>query len=113
MTFLELLSDIVGASNCSTHPDQLGVVAKDESTLAPVMPLAVVWPENRDQICRVVKLCADNRVPITTRGAGSALEGSTIPLENGIVLDLSRLTAIIEYWPEDLQVQVEPGLIYD
>ncbi len=113
MTLIENLADIVGDQNLSTHADHLSVVSKDESTLPPVTPLAVVWPENTDQICRLVKLCVQSSVPITTRGAGSALEGSTIPLENGIVVDLSRFTNTIEYWPEDLQVQVEPGLIYD
>jgi len=113
MSIVDTLSSLVPSDRLSTHPDQLAVVSKDESTLPAVTPLAVVWALNADEIQKVVKSCNESGTPITTRGAGSALEGSTIPLENGIVLDLSRMTKIINYWPEDLQVQVEPGIIYD
>ena len=89
------------------------MVAHDESTLPEVVPAAVVWPGDADQVARIIRLCYESKTPVTTRGAGSALEGSTIPLPEGIVLDLSRMTNIIEYWPEDLQVWVEPGIIYD
>jgi D-lactate dehydrogenase (cytochrome) len=113
MRFLEKLASLLPPSQFSTHPDQLRVAAIDESTLEPVTPLAVVWANSTDEISQVVKLCAEHKVPITSRGGGRALEGSAIPVENGIVLDLSRMTGIIEYWPEDLQVKVEPGIIYD
>jgi D-lactate dehydrogenase (cytochrome) len=61
----------------------------------------------------VVRIAIDTKTPLTTRGAGSALEGSTIPLPDGIVLDLSRMTSILNLWPDDLQVEIEPGIIYD
>lgn len=113
MDIVSKLAEIVTPNRLTTHPDQLAVVSKDESTLEPVVPLALVWAENADEISRIVKVCCESETPITTRGAGSALEGSTIPLANGIVLDLSRMTKVINYWPDDLQVQVEPGIIYD
>lgn len=113
MDIVSQLADLVAADQISTHPDQLAVVAHDESTLPEVIPAAVVWPGTSEQVARIIRLCYETKTPVTTRGAGSALEGSTIPLPNGIVLDLSRMTNIIEYWPEDLQVQVEPGIIYD
>jgi len=113
MDIVSKLAEIVPRDRLTTHPDQLAVVSKDESTLEPVVPLALVWAENADEISRIVKVCCESRTPITTRGAGSALEGSTIPLANGIVLDLSRMTKVVNYWPDDLQIQVEPGIIYD
>jgi len=113
LTFLKKLQELVEKDQYSSHHDHLAVVSKDESTLDGVTPNAVVWPSNDKQICDIVKLCFKNRIPITTRGAGSALEGSTIPLKNGIVVDLSRMTKIIELWIDDLQVKVEPGIIYD
>ncbi len=113
MSITEKLSEIFPADRLSTHSDQLAVVSRDESGLAPVTPRAVVWALNTDEIARTVRLCVATSTPLTTRGAGSALEGSTIPAKDGIVLDLSRMTAIKNYWPEDLQVEVEPGLIYD
>lgn len=111
--FLHRLAALVPADQFSVHPDHLAVVSHDESSLPPVTPQAVVWAMTSDQVVSVVRLCFETRTPITARGAGSALEGSTVPSASGIVLDLSRMTRIVNYWPEDLQIEVEPGIIYD
>lgn len=111
--FLRRLSGLLPDDQFSVQADQLQVASRDESSLPGVTPRAVVWATDTGQISEVVKACAESHVPITTRGAGSALEGSTIPCEGGIVLDLSRMRDILSMWPEDLQVQVEPGLVYD
>ncbi|MEA1980619.1 MAG: FAD-binding oxidoreductase, partial [candidate division Zixibacteria bacterium] len=113
MTFIEQLKSIIPSEQYSDHADSLEVASKDESTLEKVIPKAVVWAKNSKEIIEIVKLCFDNKTPITTRGSGSALEGSTIPDKDGIVLDLSQMTDIIEYWQDDLQIKVQPGLIYD
>ncbi len=113
MKIIDILSRILPPDRISTHPDQLGVASRDESTLSGVTPLAVAWPLNLDEISQIVKACAASGTPITTRGAGSALEGSTIPCSGGIVLDVSRMTRILNYWPDDLQIEIEPGIIYD
>ena len=113
MNIVEELSKIVSPERLSVQADLLEVASHDESTLPGVTPLAVVWAMDTDEIARIVRLCNETVTPLTTRGAGSALEGSTIPLKNGIVLDVSRMTKIENLWPEDLQVQVQPGIIYD
>ncbi|MDD3732534.1 MAG: FAD-binding oxidoreductase, partial [candidate division Zixibacteria bacterium] len=113
MNIIEKLSQFFPAEQISVQSDQLEVVSHDESTLPPVKPLAVVWATSASEIAQVVKICYDTGTPVTTRGAGSALEGSTIPLPDGLVLDLSRMNRILHLWPDDLQVQVQPGIIYD
>jgi D-lactate dehydrogenase (cytochrome) len=113
MDIVSRLRSLLPDDQVSTRPDQLEVVSHDESTLPGVTPLAVVWVTNAEQIKSVVDACKETHTPLTTRGAGSALEGSTIPSANGIVLDLTRMTKILNFWPDDLQVEVEPGIIYD
>ena len=97
----------------SQQPDQLRVASEDESTLPPVTPLAVVWAQSMEEIRQVVLSCIEAQTPVTTRGAGSALEGSAIPSEGAIVLDLSRMTDLLSIWPDDLQAEVQPGVVYD
>ena len=53
---------------------------------------AAVLPADTGQVAEVVKLCHGERVPVTTRGAGSGLVGGPVPLAGGIVLSLERLT---------------------
>lgn len=113
MDIVAKLRDLLPPDQVSTQADQLQVVSHDESSEPGVIPLAAVWALNTEQIGLVVRACIDAGTPITTRGAGSALEGSTVPLANGIVLDVSRMTEIINFWPDDLQVEIEPGIIYD
>lgn len=113
MNVVEKLKDLLPNDRLSTGQDELRVASIDESTLPPVMPLAVVWASSTQEVSDIVRACVETSTPLTTRGAGSALEGSTIPLEKGIVLDLSRMTAVKNLWPEDLQVEVEPGIIFD
>ena len=92
--FLERLAGLVPADQFSIQKDVLAVAARDESTTAPVTPRAVVWALSLEEISEIVKLCCEHGVPITTRGGGSALEGSTVPLQSGIVLDLIRLRPV-------------------
>jgi len=113
MSIVEKLKAHFPEDQVSTHPDHLAVASRDESTLDGVTPAAIVWALTTDEIARVVGLCIEESVPVTARGAGSALEGSTIPLAGGIVLDLSRMTHVLDFWPDDLQVRVQPGIIYD
>ena len=113
MSLITELQKLVPENQVTTNLDHLQVVSKDESTLDAVLPLALVWVDSAHQISDIIKLCMKSNTPITTRGAGSALEGSTIPSANGIVLDVSRMTDILEFSPDDLQVKVQPGIIYD
>jgi D-lactate dehydrogenase (cytochrome) len=52
-------------------------------------------------------------MPLTARGAGSSLEGNPIPVRGGIVLDVSRMDQIVTVHAGDLQVTVQPGIVYN
>ncbi len=113
MSILDDLKSIVSADRVSDNPSVLESVSIDESSLEPVLPAAVVQTLTADEIARVISYCYEHSLPVTARGAGSDLEGSAIPIKGGIVLDVSRMDKITQIWPEDLQVKVEPGVVYD
>ena len=73
-------------------------------------PLAVVLPETIDQIKQTILLCKQHNTPIVTRGAGTGLAGGALPLENSIVLGLSKLNAVKSIDPEQQIAVVEPGV---
>lgn len=52
-----------------------------------------------------------NKIPVTPRGAGTNLVGSTVPVDGGIILDLSQMNRILELDTESMTVTVEPGLL--
>ncbi len=54
----------------------------------------VVRPTTEAEVLQVAKACVAAKVPITVRGAGTGNYGQCIPLAGGVVLDLSRMSAV-------------------
>ena len=54
----------------------------------------VVQPVSVEEIRDVLLYCYANEVPVTARGSGTGNYGQAVPLEGGVVLDLSRMDAI-------------------
>ncbi|HOP34351.1 MAG TPA: FAD-binding oxidoreductase, partial [Defluviitoga tunisiensis] len=75
------------------------------------MPELVIKPETKEQISEIVKLCNEEHIPITPRGAGSGLAGANIPIYGGIVISLERMNNIIEIDTKNLVAVVEPGVV--
>ena len=73
-------------------------------------PLAVALPENIDQIKQVLKICKANNTPVVTRGAGTGLAGGAMPLEQSVVLGLSKLKKIKSIDTDKRLAVVEPGV---
>lgn len=104
---------VLSLDRVSTKSVDLESASHDESSCPAVHPDVVVWPLTTDEVSRVVRYAYERSIPLTARGAGSSLEGNPIPIRGGIVLDLSRMTAIVEVHTEDLQVTVQPGMVYN
>jgi len=73
-------------------------------------PLAVALPENIDQIKQVLRICKANNTPVVTRGAGTGLAGGATPLEQSVVLGLSKLKKIKSIDTDKRLAVVEPGV---
>lgn len=74
------------------------------------LPLLVVLPETAEQVRRVMLICAQHRVPIVYRGAGTSLSGGALPHAEGIVLSLAKMKAILEIDPHNRVARVQPGV---
>src|SRR5271170_7024524 len=68
----------------------------------------VVMPRSVDEVLTVARECVRRRVPITPRGGGTGNYGQAMPLDGGIVLDMSAMTAVLGF--QDGVIRVEPGL---
>lgn len=81
-----------------------------ESHFAVRLPDAVVFAECTEDVVFVVQLCAEHDIKLTAFGAGTSMEGSTIPVAGGISLDMTRMDRILSVNTEDFDVVVEPGV---
>ena len=81
-----------------------------ETHFAPVLPAAVAYPLSTEEVAHAVRLCAEAHFPVVAYGAGTSMEGNTIPVEGGLTLDLSRMTRIVEVNEADLDCTVQAGV---
>jgi D-lactate dehydrogenase (cytochrome) len=73
-------------------------------------PDAVVLPQTTDDVQRIVRLCAAERVPVIAFGTGTSLEGQINAPRGGICLDFRDMNRLIAVHAEDLDCVVEPGI---
>lgn len=110
-TLVGEFSSIVGSDNVMTSEIDRYAYSYDAAVLDPVMPGIVVRPTASEQLGRVVRLCHDNGLPLTVRGAGTNLSGGTIPHPGGVVVLTNGLNRILEINEGDLYAVVEPGVV--
>ena len=72
---------------------------------------ALAFPLSTEEVSALLSCAHEHRVPVTPRGAGTNLVGSTVPLEGGIILDLSRMDRVLELDEDTMTVTVEPGML--
>ncbi len=81
-----------------------------EAHFDPVLPDAVVFARSTQDVVDLVNLCVGAGVPIVAFGAGTSIEGNTIPVRGGVSVDLSEMNAIIDVRPEDFDCTVQAGV---
>jgi len=110
---LDFLINLLGGDRVSVKQADLDAHAQDESFHGPFPPDVVVWPQNAQEISTILKHANEKRIPVTPWSGGSSLEGNPIPVYGGILLDVYRMNQILEVREADLQVVVQPGIVYD
>lgn len=76
-------------------------------------PELVVLPKTTAEVAAIVSLANDEKIPITPRGAGTGLAGGAVPVNGGIVIDMTLMDDLFEIDIDNLQVVVGAGMIQD
>ncbi|PIP36889.1 MAG: 2-hydroxy-acid oxidase, partial [Desulfobacterales bacterium CG23_combo_of_CG06-09_8_20_14_all_52_9] len=109
---MDAFRSMVASDRFSTGESYLDLHSADQSFHTPKRPDAVIWPVNRDEVCRVLAFADKHRIPVTAWGAGTSMEGNPIPVHGGLVVDFCRMNRILDIREADFQADVEPGVIY-
>src|SRR6202790_3880166 len=110
-SLLSELRAITGARAVITSPEELHTYDSDALTNFRAMPQAVLLPSSTAEVRAILRLCHRERIPFVARGSGTGLSGGALPVENGIVISLSRMNRILEVDLPNARVVVEPGVI--
>ncbi|MFQ6057087.1 MAG: FAD-binding oxidoreductase, partial [Methanosarcinales archaeon] len=113
MAKLKELINIVGKENYVEDEAELISYSRDGFPGEWHMPEVVVRPETAEQVSRIMKFANKNKIPVTPRGAGTSLAANSVPVKGGILLDLQKMNKILKISSKDLQVVVQPGVVYD
>src|SRR6266702_7068900 len=54
----------------------------------------IIAPRDEAEVVRVAAACARHRVPLTVRAGGTGNYGQAVPLQGGVLLDVTALTAV-------------------
>ena len=99
------------------YPDRVSVVravreqhARGEGLATSLPPDVVVWPLDKAEVCAILALCNERRVPIIAFGAGSSLEGHVSAPFGGVCVDMSRMNAVLQVNAADSDCVVQPGI---
>jgi glycolate oxidase len=106
----DLLERYAAITQTIHEPEQLRTYECDGLTGHRVVPSLVALPGSAAEVQAVIRLCAEERIPFVARGAGTGLSGGALPVADGIVISLARLTGILEIDLERGYVVVEPGV---
>jgi glycolate oxidase len=82
----------------------------DALTAYRCLPLAVVLPESTEEVSAILAYCRDNHIKVVPRGAGTSLSGGALPLEDAIVLCLSRMSEVLSIDLVNRVARIEAGI---
>ena len=106
---LKRLQELVGPANVLWKEVDLAVFEYDAG-LDKEKPSFVVFTQTAEDVAQVVKFLHQEGVSYVARGSGTNLSGGTIPLNRGVVIELSRMNRILEIDLQNERALVEPGV---
>jgi D-lactate dehydrogenase (cytochrome) len=109
---IKTLSSFVDPGRFSTGQSNRELHMHDVSPHYGELPAGVIWPITTAEVARILKWTYSQGIPATPWGAGTSMEGNPVPTRGGLVVDLIQMNRILEIRPQDLQADVQPGLLY-
>jgi hypothetical protein len=95
-----------------TNPQVIQRLSRDFYWYSPILKKQLddktgelaLQPINVEEIQRILALCYQRNIPVTTRGAGTGNYGQAVPLHGGVILDLVHLDRIEAITPEGVAI---------
>lgn len=108
---IEQFRQIVGNEYVLADEESLHHYGHDETEALNYPPEVVIKPRTAEEISAVMKICNEDLIPVTPRGAGTGLSGGALPHLGGVLLSTERMNTILHIDERNLQVTTEPGVI--
>lgn len=109
-SLIEALRHVIPPQRVHSTPEDLAVYGYD-GTWGLHRPDAVVSPLTAEEVAGVVRVACALGVPVVPRGGGTGLAGGTVPVEGGIVVNMTMMNRVLELDKPNMVVVVQPGVV--
>jgi FAD/FMN-containing dehydrogenase len=115
MDWNAFVEDLAGIETI-TAPAQVAKLSEDYFRFSPILePLLTgkvgdiaARPSHEREVLQIAQACVKHKVPLTVRGSGTGNYGQSVPLQGGLILDMTRMQSI--KWIKSGLACVEPGV---
>ena len=104
------LRGIVPGEGVVDRVNEMRAFETDGLTAYRQLPLVVVLPQTVAQVSRILKYCDQRKIRVVPRGSGTSLSGGALPLEDAVLLVMSRFNRILEIDYPNRCVVAQPGV---
>lgn len=105
-----MLRRLVGNDHVVDDEPGLRAYESDGLTAYAQMPMLAVLPADKTEIAAVLRYCHEQEIKIVPRGAGTSLSGGALPLGDGVLLAMTRLSDILDIDYANRCAVVQPGV---
>ena len=117
MTDLEQFLTDIAPIHSNQNAAQVAAKSKDYFWYSPILTEllegktgdVIVTPRTQDDVICVAAACAKHRLKITVRGGGTGNYGQCVPMEGGVILDITQLNRVITI--AERSVTCEAGIL--
>lgn len=104
------LSAIVPGEGVVVDENEMRAFESDGLTAYKALPFIVVLPETVEQVASVLEYCHSQGVKVVPRGSGTSLSGGALPLEDAVLLVMSKFNSVLEIDYPNRCAVVQPGV---
>ncbi|MDF2843595.1 MAG: 2-hydroxy-acid oxidase [Herbinix sp.] len=109
---LDFIKGVVGESERILYGEDINEeYSHDELSDTESYPDVVVKVISTEEVSQIMKYAYEHNIPVTPRGSGTGLVGSSVAMEHGIMLDTTLMNHVLELDENNLTITVEPGVL--
>lgn len=82
-----------------------------DGSFGTYLPDVVIQTKSVKELATLVKLANREKIPVYPRGQATCLSGGPLPVQGGMVFDLSVMADLLEIHEDDLVAVVSPGVL--
>ena len=90
------LKKLTATENFLSHEAEIKPYETDALAAYKQTPLGVILPESTEEVSNILKFCYQENIKVVPRGAGTGLSGGALPLQDAILISLTKFNKILE-----------------